>query len=286
MRPYAALLPLLALAIAAAIGCTSQSQPPAAMPTSCPPPGCVTEPYRADEPQNAISSTPDPERDAMTRQMRLQLTDRMTDYIYTAAALDLTIDRPAAMPNHLADRNHHDDCLYRTRQTLYEYTDPAQPERPDPTTFYQQQIDRFRNCLAERTDHWSQHPIADRSIWLRHILAAAARTNDPSEYHRHLLHNEQTDPGWQALHEDFRQCQELAAPVSDAIAVVAEPTAVSAQVRQAIADIADCSSRLTQIRYPETPKDSTAPSPPLTPPPPDVSTPSAPDSGSPPASWP
>ena len=218
----------------------------------------------------------------MTQQMRQQLTDRMTDYIYTATALDLAISKPAAMPNHLADRNHHDACLSQTRQTLYDYTDPAQTDSPDPTAFYQQQIDRFRQCLTEQTDDWDQHPIADRSIWLRHVLAAAARTNDPSEYHRHLLHNEQTDPGWVELHQEFRRCQELAAPVSDVIAVVADPTAVSAQVRQAIADIADCNSRLTQIRYPENPSDSTGPSPAVAPPSQDASTPSGNDSDNPP----
>lgn len=229
-------------------GCSS---PPSRPATPCPPPGCVAEPYPALQPRSVVQSEADPVRDAMTAEMRHQLTDRMTDFIYTAAAGNMAADSPDTMPHSLTDRSHHDGCLTQTRESLYRYTNPAQTNRTSPDEFHKEQAAALQQCLAAGSADWEQATPGERSRWLRHILQAAARTTDPAEYHRPMLHNERTDPGWVKLQQDFRECQERAIPLADSIAIAADATAVSAQVLQGIADIADCNFNLTGIRYPE-----------------------------------
>lgn len=240
-------LPLTFAAILLA-GCAS---PPAPVATPCPPPGCIAEPYPALQPRSAIQSEADPLRDAMTEEMRRQLTDRMTDFIYTAAAGKLATESPDTMPHSLADRPHHDGCLIQTREYLHAYTNPAQADRTPPDEFYEEQSAALQQCLAAGSSDWEQATPGERSRWLRHILQAAARTTDPAEEHRPLLHNEHTDPGWVKLQQDFRECQERAIPLADSIAIAADATAVSEQVLQGITDISECSYSLTEIRYPE-----------------------------------
>ena len=248
-------LPLTFAAILLA-GCAS---PPSRPATPCPPLGCTAEPYPALQPRSAIQSEADPVRDAMTEEMRRQLTDRMTDFVYAAAG-DMAVDSPDTTPHHLVDRPYHDSCLVQIREALYDYINPAQLDRPPPDDFYKEQAAALQQCLAAGISDWEQATPGERSRWLRHILQAAARTTDPAEHHRPLLHNEHTDPGWVKLQQDFRECQERAIPLADHIAIAGDIAAVSAQVRQGIADIADCNSGLTQIRYPE-PTDALEPSP-------------------------
>lgn len=240
-------LPLTFAAILLA-GCTS---PPAPVATPCPPPGCIAEPYPALPPRSAIQSEPDPLRDAMTEEMRRQLTDRMTDFIYTAAAGKLATESPDTMPHSLADRPHHDGCLIQAREHLHAYTNPAQADRTPPDEFYEEQSAALQQCLAAGSSDWEQATPSERSRWLRHILQAAARTTDPAEEYRPQLHNEHTDPGWVKLQQDFRECQERAIPLADSIAIAADATAVSEQVLQGITDISECNYSLTEIRYPE-----------------------------------
>lgn len=240
-------LPLTFAAILLA-GCTS---PPSRPATPCPPPGCIAEPYPALQPRSAIQSEADPLRDAMTEEMRRQLTDRMTDFIYAAAAGKMAADSPDTMPRSLADRLHHDNCLVQVRAALYDYTNPAQADRTPPDEFYEEQSAALQQCLAAGSSDWEQATPGERSRWLRHILQAAARTTDPAEHHRPLLHNEHTDPGWVKLQQDFRECQERAIPLADSIAIAADATAVSEQVLQGITDISECNYSLTEIRYPE-----------------------------------
>ena len=182
--------------------------------------------------------------------MRRQLTDRMTDFIYTAAG-KLATDRPDTMPHSLADRPHHDSCLIQAREYLHDYTNPAQADRTPPDEFYEEQSTSLQQCLAAGSSDWEQATPSERTRWLRYILQAAARTTDPAEDHRPLLHNEHTDPGWVKLQQDFRECQERAIPLADSIAIAADATAVSEQVLQGITDISECSYSLTEIRYPE-----------------------------------
>ena len=210
-------------------------------------------------PRSAQRSPADPVRDAMTLEMRHQLVDRLTDFVYTAAAGDLAYDNANTMAHHLAARVGHDQCLTGVRDPLYLATDPTRPCTLPPRELYRQQSAELRDCLSGHTADWGQTSYADRIVWVRRILQAAARIDDPSEHYRPLLHNEITDAGWQALSDEFQQCQALAVPLSDQIAGVADSAAVSAQVLAAIDHIADCNFNLTQLRYPDLPDASTPP---------------------------
>ena len=250
---------LLMLAVLLALACISPPAAPVPVPTPCPAAVCTAAPEPAATPRSARQSPPDPVRDAMTTEMRQQLVDRLTDFVYTAATGDLAYDSPDTMAHHLAAREGHDQCLNSIRQTLHLATDPAQPYAQPPDEFYRQQAAQLRDCLSGRTADWGQAGYADRVVWVRRILQAAARMDDPSEHYRPLLHNENADAGWQALNEEFQQCQALVIPLSDQIAGASDSAAVSAQVLAAIEHVASCNFNLTQIRYPDQPEVSTPP---------------------------
>ena len=203
---------------------------------------CWALPGPVSEPVNA-SLTIDREREALLKEVRIELTDHYLDHVYLKALGDVAADYPDHWASAIADRVTHDACVSHQWGEIHATTAPdAAPA--DPEEQRSDRARRLRECLLAGDGDWNAAPPAQRALWVSHGLLAARRITTPAESARPYIRQEEQDAGWIRLDEEFAPCREIIGPEADNVAI-RDASLAAAAFLDALATTMTCANRLT-----------------------------------------
>lgn len=212
----------------------------------------LAAPAYVDQPAAAVPVPPDSTREAITDRLEAGFRDRITDLVYLSAVGRIAHSEPAKLPDYLAHRENHNECL---RGTLAQAADIARTPATEETL-----VDNLENCLKRQRASWGESSIEQRAQWLRRVLDAAARSHNPARNYAALHHNARQEESYREMAAVYRQCEALASPLSDLAAVQDDPPDVTRQLEYAVQSIGNCMFAVTGMAWPE-PTPTASPSP-------------------------
>ena len=260
MTAKAAAILLAVAVISTLLACQTAASKPEPETTEIPnkqpmSPITLTQPSVVQKPEHASLTTPDPTREAMTNRTIENFSNRITDLTYFAALGKIAESDPANLPNHVAARENHKDCLRETRNDAIKI---SSPERPLPTRSHEYDQDAMAEALAEcfqqKSLPWEEFPTQERSVWITYIIESAARTKNPAEHYRTIHPQSQDSEQWKELYKTYAPCENLVTPHAEQVGSTKRAKNVTPALVTAILNIEECFLRATNEQSPPSPE--------------------------------
>ena len=224
--------------------------------------GILSEPRKVGAPTDAERTTPEPTREAMLNRAIENFSVRITDVTYLAAIGRIAESEPGKLPDYIAARENHEQCLW---DVLADARRHSSPERPVPTREHGYEPEAMAGWLADcfrgESASWADADQLDRAGWLEPIVAAAARAKSPVRHYQ-TIHPQATDNDqWLRMAETYGQCEKLITPHAESIAAINDPATVTKALSNAALEMDRCMAAVTNQEWPDsTPQPTESPS--------------------------